>query len=158
MKDNRFRSGVADLLKFYKGSGKILDIGCGADKCIPQAIGVDCDPRVKPDLCCDIEKGFPFKENEINYIMGLDVVEHMRYVDKFFDELYRILEPGGVVAFMIPDSRYVPLTEKFNLNPDHKHWWKPADFIGEVNLEKWRIKQFDTVRNFWWFDIILQKP
>jgi len=156
MKDSRFKNGAKNLLRFYKG-GKLLDLGCGGDKCMPEAIGIDCVPEVKPDICCNMEKGLPFENNEVSYIVGFDIVEHLINPDNFFNELYRILNDGGFVAFMIPDSRYVPLTAKFNLNPEHKHWWSPADFIGEVNLDKWKIIQFDEIRNFWWFDIILQK-
>ena len=157
MKDMRFKNGVENLLRFYKG-GILLDLGCGMDKCDTRATGLDSDPGVNPDVCCDLEKKLPFSNGEVNYIVGFDVVEHMQNVNKFFDELYRVIEVGGMVAFMIPDSRYVPLTEKFNLNPDHKHWWKPASFIGEVNLDKWDIIQFDSILNFWWFDLILRKP
>ena len=44
----------------------------------------------------DIEKKFPFKDNEFDVIFSNQVIEHVKDCDFFMKEVYRILKPGGV--------------------------------------------------------------
>ena len=155
MKDSKFTKGVRFLMQYYKG-GIILDLGPAQDKCYKDAIGIDKNPKANPDICCDIEKGLPFKDNEVSYIVGLDILEHLHDVNSFLVELHRILKPKGIAAFMLPDTRWVPA--RLNANPDHKHWWSPKTFREEVLIDpdRWKILSYDKIRNYWWFDLIIQ--
>ncbi len=54
---------------------------------------------VKADIC-----NLPFKDNEFNYIFCNHVLEHIPNDTKAMQELYRVLAPGGIGIFQIPQD------------------------------------------------------
>lgn len=54
---------------------------------------------VKADIC-----DLPFKENEFDVILCNHVLEHIPDDTKAMQELYRILRPGGIGIFQIPQD------------------------------------------------------
>ena len=54
---------------------------------------------VKADIC-----NLPFKDNEFDYIFCNHVLEHIPDDTKAMQELYRVLSPGGVGIFQIPQD------------------------------------------------------
>lgn len=54
---------------------------------------------VKADIC-----NLPFKDNEFDYIFCNHVLEHIPDDTKAMQELYRVLAPGGIGIFQIPQD------------------------------------------------------
>ena len=54
---------------------------------------------VKADIC-----NLPFKDNEFDVILCNHVLEHIPDDTKAMQELYRILKPGGMGVFQIPQD------------------------------------------------------
>ena len=54
---------------------------------------------VKADIC-----DLPFKDNEFDYIFCNHVLEHIPDDTKAMQELYRVLTPGGIGIFQIPQE------------------------------------------------------
>lgn len=54
---------------------------------------------VKADIC-----NLPFKDNEFNYIFCNHVLEHIPNDTRAMQELYRVLAPGGIGIFQIPQD------------------------------------------------------
>lgn len=94
----------------------ILDVGCGRGdiskiisehkKC--EVVGVDI--RFSPETIkllmpvqCDLEVGFPFKDNALPCIFAGEVIEHIYDTDFFVKECYRILKPGGHLILTTPN-------------------------------------------------------
>jgi ubiquinone/menaquinone biosynthesis C-methylase UbiE len=53
---------------------------------------------------CDVEnENFPFDDNTFDIVYSKSFVEHLYYPEKYFDEAYRVLKPGGVLVTLVPD-------------------------------------------------------
>lgn len=103
----------------FKGS--ILDIGCGTGEVLGEItklnpktkiIGVDVSkyaiktaskklPNSKFYLAKDGEK-LPIKDGSIDFIICLDVIEHIYDVQSIFREFKRTLKPGGKILITTP--------------------------------------------------------
>ena len=100
-------------MDFVRPSSVLLDAGCGHDaplllKLAPyaaRAIGVDVGPSrppgveyVQADLA---DTGLPAKS--VDLVVSRSVVEHLQHPSEVFQELHRILKPGGRFVFLTPN-------------------------------------------------------
>jgi len=72
---------------------------------------------VKADIC-----NLPFKDNEFDYIFCNHVLEHIPNDSKAMQELYRVLAPGGIGIFQIPQdlSRKITFEDDGITNPKER--------------------------------------
>ncbi len=70
---------------------------------------------VKADIC-----KLPFKDNEFDYIFCNHVLEHIPNDTKAMQELYRVLAPGGIGVFQIPQDLSREITFEDNSITDPK--------------------------------------
>jgi SAM-dependent methyltransferase len=88
-------------------SGYVLDIGCGAHKVVPDAIGIDgrsieCVGMLKNGLS-------KFEENMYGIadtVFSSHVLEHMEDDYETLKEWTRLLKPGGKLILYLPDGDY----------------------------------------------------
>jgi SAM-dependent methyltransferase len=94
---------------------KVLNLGCGRRdlRGLAEAgtewITLDADPLVEPDIVCNLGKEhIPLPDNSIDTAIAIHVLEHIgRQGDTaewfaFWEDLYRVLIPGGSVEFESP--------------------------------------------------------
>lgn len=84
-----------------------INIGCGKDK-REGYINLDISPNVGADIVCDIEDGLPFRDNEAEEIICLDVLEQISTAKKFvfvMNELWRVTRLGGAVHIRVPNAK-----------------------------------------------------
>jgi len=105
---------LKDAVKEYckRESLSILNIGAGGEiSKILKKQGlkfkeIDIDPEKKPDYILDIENIYIIKNNSIDIIFCLDVLEHVKNPFNAIEEIKRILKKGGLfigsTPFMIP--------------------------------------------------------
>jgi len=94
---------------------RILNLGCGED-----LYGTDRIDFVKTSATtkvCDFEKKLPFKENTFDEVYCKSVLEHIRNLKTFLDEIYRVLKSGGKLYIRTDHSGYLPV----HLSYKHKH-------------------------------------
>ena len=48
-------------------------------------------------VCTDLNRGFPFRDNSFDVCFSTYVLEHLRKIDDFIKETYRVVKPGGSV-------------------------------------------------------------
>lgn len=125
---------VETVLSFVRGSGlsircdgKALDFGCGVGR-LTQALsrsfaecyGVDISSGMVSKAIA-LAKNSPncrflvnqapdlsrFESNSFSFIYSSIVLQHIEshYVTKYLREFARVLEPGGILVFQIPDHR-----------------------------------------------------
>lgn len=78
-------------------SGLWLNLGCG-DNRLPA-------PWKNYDAELDIAKPIPVKDGSVQFVFAEHVTEHITCSEayKFFEEVHRILNPGGVFRIAVPD-------------------------------------------------------
>ena len=125
---------VETVLSFVRGSGlsvrcngKALDFGCGVgrltqalSKYFPECYGVDISSGMVSTAialakdspnCHFLVNQVPdlswFGSNSFSFIYSSIVLQHIEpdYVTKYLREFARVLEPGGILVFQIPDHR-----------------------------------------------------
>ncbi len=84
-----------------------LNLGCG-DKHLPHYINVDIvESRLghKPDVVCDIRVLEPFKDQTVDEVLAVHVIEHVHRWEVLgvLKEWFRVLRPGGKIVLETPN-------------------------------------------------------
>jgi GT2 family glycosyltransferase len=115
------------------GEKSVLELGCGAQKTVPNAIGVDRVPSGKPldalphmisiaDVQADVQNDLPFKDESQDAIIARHILEHCVDAIKAIKGWRRVLRPGGKLIIAVPDER---ITQSIPLNIEHVHAFSP---------------------------------
>lgn len=81
---------------------KKLNIGCGMDY-REGWTNLDFNKEVKADVYHDLEKfPYPFKDNEFDYILLDNSLEHVKNLFKAIDEIWRIAKPNAIIEIYVP--------------------------------------------------------
>jgi SAM-dependent methyltransferase len=116
-----------------------LDLGCGSKKAGPDFIGVDSRAVEGVDVVCDIrQRPWPWKDGEVEYVHCAHFVEHLTGDERidFFNELWRIMKPGGQALIITPDW------SNANAYGDPTHKWPPMSHWYALYLDRdWRDTQ-----------------
>lgn len=86
----------------YVSSDKVcLNIGSGNSTISEYVYNVDIFEYDNVDIICDISN-LPFKDNSIDVILNIAVLEHVPNPQKVVDEIYRVLKPNAVIYTAFP--------------------------------------------------------
>jgi SAM-dependent methyltransferase len=111
----------------------------GADTSAP--VTLDLDPTTNPDVLWDLNNlPYPFDTDSFNEIHAYEVLEHCgsqgdwRFFFAQFQELWRILKPGGRLIFTVPAPGSVWVWG----DPGHTRHIHPAQmiFLSQAEYEK----------------------
>lgn len=104
---NIYQSYYQDIIKNFGedlANKKIIEIGAGAfngKDFFPSIITSDVVKNNFVDMVVDATN-MPFKENELDGIILVHVLHHIRDPEKFFKEATRCLKPSGKICFIEP--------------------------------------------------------
>ncbi len=73
-------------------------------------------------------------DQSFDYVVSVEVIEHVEADDRFVSEISRVLKPGGIFLLTTPNGDWVE-----NKNPDHKRHYKKGELNALLN------KYFDEV-------------
>lgn len=139
LKDDVEASIVAPLVK----GEKVVELGCGFNKTVPQAIGVD---RVAKNEACqnlagyrpcvadvqaDVSKPLPFPDLSVDTIIARHVLEHVTDTIETLSNWNRVLKIGGRLLIAVPNQE---LVSSIPLNPEHVHAFTPQSLSRIVSL------------------------
>jgi len=107
---------LLDCIFSRTGNGRILDAGCGTGATLKkledygEAVGVDISPAaVRYSLsrgCRDVrladEKKLPLADQSFDYVISLDVIEHIADDFGALKEYSRVLRPNGTLFLTVP--------------------------------------------------------
>ncbi len=125
-------------------SGKGIDVGCGARKIDPDAIGVDLTAggdmadrggekgRVSvADVRASGDNLPMFADGQLDYVIARHNLEH--YIDplKTLEEWTRVLKPGGVIGLVLPDDEAF---DTINADETHTHVFTRSSLKNLVSL------------------------
>lgn len=96
-----------------RGSRRILDAGCGSSlivQSLNNAVGMDFNlsklrflRRYRMPLVRGSAFALPFADNSFDCVISQEVIEHLPYDEVIFDEMRRVLSPGGRLILGTPD-------------------------------------------------------
>lgn len=121
--------------------GKIVDYGCGGDKIVPEAVGMDGRELPGVDIVCpDLENpqrlsNFGTLIEEFDTVYSSHFLEHTIEPYKMIHMWYQMLIPRGKLVLYLPDGRYY---DNYG-NPEHMQdinyenfsFWFKRNFCGE---------------------------
>jgi len=86
--------------------GKVLYIGVMTNtyrEMIPSKkfITVDIDPKLKPDIVCDVHN-LKCSDNNFDTVVALQLLEHCRDPQRALNEMRRVLKKRGKLIFSVP--------------------------------------------------------
>jgi predicted SAM-dependent methyltransferase len=136
---------VRDIVKgFCIGNG--LDLGCGGDKIVPTAIGVDLiNPYTSVgnspiELSGDATNLYWFKDGVLDYVYSSHLLEDFIDTISVLKEWTRVIKPNGYLILNLPDEQvYRSLSSTRNMYHKHDNFNKQyikdcSDKLGNLNV------------------------
>jgi len=120
-------------VKLRSYSGNKLEIGSGP---IKKKGWITLDRSIGAEIFWDLNRKLPFPDGRFEMIYSSHVLEHFSYKElkKLLSELYRVLEPGGIMSVCVPDaSIYIALYNAKKKSNDFTNY-QPA-FISERPMD-----------------------
>jgi len=120
------------IRKYISDSNSIaLNLGSGNSNLSVRVLNVDIFAYDNVNIVCDIGN-LPFKDNSVDFIINIAVLEHVPNPEKVISEIFRVLKPGGIVC------SYFPFIVPFHASP--------YDFSRRTNEGmKVLFKDFETI-------------
>jgi ubiquinone/menaquinone biosynthesis C-methylase UbiE len=98
----------------------IVDVGCGAvafSKALAcekrLVIALDIEKRLLKEIkssyterMCTDAHHLPLRGGSVDCILSLSLLEHLKDLQKFVEELYRVLKYGGTAIIQLPNPQY----------------------------------------------------
>ena len=82
--------------------------------------------RVPPaDLVADLSATWPWKDNSIDGILGVDIIEHLPAKIFTMNEIWRVLKPGAIAELEVPTTN----GECAFADPTHVSFWNRRSFF-----------------------------
>ncbi len=128
------------VVSYLGGVG--LDLGCGEEKIVGSAIGIDIGKYKGTDLSLDLSANDAlgiFSDNYFDYIFSAHLLEDFICIEPVLHEWWKKIKPGGHLILYCPDADYYPRCGTPGANKAHKSdlYWKDA----------WKIiKKFGNAR------------
>lgn len=109
------RSIARKVWAYVDKNSRILDVGCGSSPVITGfsgAVALDLNEKkllFMLERCSDnsfVQASgdcLPFGDKTFNYVLCLEVIEHVPYPTNILQEINRVLEPGGKLIISTPD-------------------------------------------------------
>lgn len=159
---------LRDLCGFnYPSHTKVLDFGCGTGQLVGallrlgfDAYGSDVKARWSKDQSVPLERistipltpyRLPFDENTFDVVVSMSVFEHAQNKAECFQEIYRVLRPGGYSLHIYPGKWYLPSEPHIRVPlvnyfwPKCPKWWLGLWALLGVRKESQRNESWRTV-------------
>lgn len=133
----------------------ILDLGCGKNKTVPNAIGIDI--YEVGDIVCSIDE-LPQEDSSADIIISRHSLEHLLDPVKSLREWLRILVSGGKLIIVLPDHEFLDTMCYMISNDKHLHCYTRKSFINLLTLiGGFTIDKVETVVEDWSFGLVITK-
>lgn len=129
----------------------VIDLGCGKNK-QREAIGFDCRREPGVNALCDIEQPLPLKADCVDVVHLSHVMEHVRELIPFMEEVYRVCKSGAQVHVTVPyyTSRGAfrdPTHVRYLTEDTFQYFEAPTDYGVRTNFRIESVR-YDTRKPF----------
>lgn len=141
-----------DAVRHFVRGQNIIELGCGYQKTVPQAIGVDqASGGVSPshlsgskssvaDIQADVTKRLPFDALSVDTAIARHILEHSIDTIQTLKHWNSVLKMEGRLIIAVPNQEII---SSIPLNPEHVHAFTPESLKNSVEL--CGFKQVETV-------------
>ena len=121
---------------------KIVELGCGYRKTVPNAIGVDMAKKGEPcnhlqgppsvaDVQADVTQPLPFDDLSVDTVIARHILEHCSNTIQTLRNWSRILKVDGRMLIAVPNHEF---RNTIPLNPEHVHSFTPKALKDTMEL------------------------
>lgn len=156
---------IYDFFETLSKDSKILDIGCGngffLDKLKTAGFqdlnGIDLANYLKDKshqhyiVDINVEK-LPLADNSFDAVTAFQTLEHLENYFLIEQEIKRILKPGGIFIFSVPNQFNVAFRWKFALTGNMEGWSRKNNhllFLTRDVFQKSYLKDFDLIKKYY---------
>ena len=149
----RHLNGVLKARKYRGRRGMKMHLGCGHRV---KDGWVNIDLNSAADLTLDVRERLPFRNDTFRTIYSEHFLEHFDYPDnimRLLSECYRVLEPGGIHSFGVPDGEKVLryyVTREYADFSEAQRKWNPAWCKTQMDHVNYCMRQDGEHR--WYYD------
>jgi ubiquinone/menaquinone biosynthesis C-methylase UbiE len=167
----RWKRRVEMLSSVVKEGDQVLELGCGTGYFTRELVKLNIQVTaidISPELSEEAKKAIPdgnvffqiqnayqmdFKDHTFDAVIGSSVLHHLE-IDKAMAEIYRVLKPGGFLAFTEPNmmnpqialQKNIPwLKRKLGDSPDETAFfrWKIRTLLNSTGFRRIEVMPFD---------------
>lgn len=141
-----------ELVRTFVRGQKVIELGCGARKTVPQAIGIDHagngeapsnlhdGQKSVADIQADVSKPLPIEDLSIDTVIARHILEHIVDSVGALKNWAKVLKIGGRMIIAVPNQDII---SSIPLNPEHVHAFSPESL--KSIMELCGFKQIETV-------------
>lgn len=130
----------------------IYDLGCGKNKTLDKAIGVDIISG--SDIVSSIDNLPMIESNSADCIISRHSLEHITNTENTLKEWIRILKSSGKIVLILPDDEVINTLDPILSGGLHFQTFTRDSFKNVQGLE---VEKIETVVDGWSFGVILKK-
>jgi GT2 family glycosyltransferase len=139
--------------KFAKG--KVLELGCGGQKTVPDSTGLDIIPKGNEvpglpgklsiaDIVADINEPLPLESATFDTVISRHILEHLVSTRKILEEWGRVVKPGGRMIIAVPNQE---TRQTIPLNYQHVRAFTPQSLTYEMESLGWHTEHVEDSHN-----------
>ena len=108
---------------------RILNLGCGSDMYGTDRVDLFKTPATTKVVNLDKEK-LPYKDSTFDEILASGVLEHIKNIDTFEEEVFRVLKKSGKLLLFTDSATYIfwHIRKKWEHNSYLDHYYKIDGF------------------------------
>ncbi len=104
---------------------RVLEIGCGLNRRVLGSTTLDINSGLGVDIAHDLNQcPYPFETSYFDVVLAEHVLEHLDNVIPVYEEIHRILKPGGMFYVEVPHFS----SSNFFTDPTHRHPYSSRSF------------------------------
>jgi ubiquinone/menaquinone biosynthesis C-methylase UbiE len=157
--------------------GRVADIGCGAGRLIQKLnnaphdegtefYGLDishklCEVAQQKNPYARIVQGdaeaLPYEDNFFDFVFMTETLEHMLDSDKALSEVHRVLKPGGIFIFTVPNRDWASFDfydriRNKSAQPIDDHYFRVAEIKEYLRKNSFKIVSLKGSENLFYYE------